>query len=145
VWIVSAMTEPQRRAVILMRLPLPPEDWESEQTSYYERVTSVVLSRRDESKVVDKRGRAVSAVPDWETPVQARTGLPAAAYAGLIVVSGQRLVYPKRSQVARKLGLLRSDGGPNDRAVSRLIGDGYRAMERRIVDEDEDKRCACLG
>jgi hypothetical protein len=141
VWIVSAMNDAQRRAVILMRLPLPPEDWETEQTSYYERVTSVVLSRRDERKVVDKHGNAVSPVPDWETPVQMRTGLPATAYAGLIVVSGQRLVYPLRSQVARKMGLLKGDGAPDVRHVSELIGGGYRAMKRRIVDDEELDLC----
>lgn len=138
VWIVAAMSEPQRRAVIMMRLPLPPAEWDDEQTSYYERVTSVVLSRRDEKKVLDKGGNAMSPVPEWDSPVQLRTALPVAAYAGLIVVSGQRLVYPKRSQVARKLGILRSDGTPNERQVSELIRTGYRAMQRRIVVESEE-------
>jgi hypothetical protein len=143
VWIISAMSDLQRRAVILMRLPLPAVEWDEEQTSYYERVTSVVLSRRDEEKVLDKHGNAVSPIPEWTSQVQMRTALPVAAYVGLIVVSGQRLVYPKLSQVARKMGMLRSDGTPSPRKVSQLIAEGRRAMERRILVEEDEEVFAC--
>jgi hypothetical protein len=135
VWIVSATSPEQYRAVILMRMPLARSEWSDQQTSYYERLTTIVASRPDEERVKGKggkKGQYEAAQPQWDSELQMRTALPPEAYTGLIVVRGSRLVYPTREQVAIKMGLIKPDGSANIRYVSFLLARGYEAMARRV-------------
>lgn len=131
VWIVAAITDArEREAVIRMRCWLSPDEWNPWQTTYYERIVNA-LTRSDEEFV------AASSPPEWDTAAQARNALPNEAYRDAIVVSGHKLVYPTREQVATKMGMFKPDGEPDARRLSRLLEAGYDAMSRRVVFEEE--------